>query len=44
MYRVLFSYPIFCDVSRIGVLGFETVLAHLAYGGIHTVLFNFQGS
>ena len=36
--------PPFGGVFRIGVLGFETVLAHLAYGGIHTVLFNFQGS
>ena len=44
MYRALFSYPIFCDVFRIGVLGLEIVLAHLAYGGIHTVLFIFQGA
>ena len=28
MYRALFSYPIFCDVFRIGVLGLEIVLAH----------------
>ena len=42
--RALFSYPILCDVFRIGVLGQETVLAHIAYGNIHTALFDFQGT
>ena len=31
-----------CDVSRIGVLGLSSVLAHFAYGHIHTALFNCQ--
>ena len=33
-----------CDVSRIGALGLSSVLAHFAYGHIHTALFNFQGT
>ena len=42
--RALFSYPTLCDVFRIGVLGHKTVLAHIAYGNIHTALFDFQGT
>ena len=35
---------VLCDVSRIGALGLSSVLAHFAYGHIHTVLFNCQGT
>ena len=33
-----------CDVSHIGALGLSSVLAHFAYGHIHTALFNCQGT